>query len=40
LELDVDRLRRGLKQGSYAERVRQDFIAGVQNGVNGSPDSY
>jgi predicted DsbA family dithiol-disulfide isomerase len=40
LELGVDRLRRGLKQGSYAERVRQDFIAGVQNGVNGSPDSY
>lgn len=40
LELDVDRFRRELKQGSYAERVRQDFIAGVQNGVNGTPGLF
>jgi len=40
LELDVDRFHRELKQGSYAERVRQDFIAGVQNGVNGTPGLF
>lgn len=40
LDLDVDRLRRELKQESYVERVRQDFIAGVQNGVNGTPGLF
>src|SRR5579862_2075112 len=40
LNLDVDRFRRELKQGTYAERVRQDFIAGVQNGVNGTPGLF
>jgi protein-disulfide isomerase len=40
LGLDVDRFHRELKQGSYAERVRQDFIAGVQNGVNGTPGLF
>ena len=40
LGLDVDRFRRELKQESYLERVRQDFIAGVQNGVNGTPGLF
>jgi protein-disulfide isomerase len=40
LGLDVDRFHRELKQGSYAERVRQDFIAGVQNGVDGTPGLF
>ena len=40
LELDVDRFRRELKQESHLERVRQDFIAGVQNGVNGTPGLF
>ena len=40
LGLDVDRFHRELKQGLYAERVRQDFIAGVQNGVNGTPGVF
>ena len=40
LELDVDRARRELKQESHLERVRQDFIAGVQNGVNGTPGLF
>jgi protein-disulfide isomerase len=39
-QLDVGRFHRELKQGSYAERVRQDFIAGVQNGVNGTPGLF
>ena len=40
LELDVDRFRRELKQELHLERVRQDFIAGVQNGVNGTPGLF
>lgn len=40
LALDVDRFRRELKQEAHAERVRQDFIAGVQNGVNGTPGLF
>lgn len=40
LTLDADRFRRELKQGTYLERVRQDFIAGVQNGVNGTPGLF
>jgi len=40
LGLDVDRFHRELKQGSNAERVQQDFIAGVQNGVNGTPGLF
>ncbi len=40
LDMDVDRFRRELKQGSYTARVSQDFIAGVQNGVNGTPGLF
>ena len=40
LKLDVDRFRRELKQETHLERVRQDFIAGVQNGVNGTPGLF
>jgi len=40
LGFDVDRFHRELKQGTYAERVRQDFIAGVQNGVAGTPGLF
>src|SRR5258708_389705 len=40
LKLDVDRFRRELKLQSHLERVRQDFIAGVQNGVNGTPGLF
>ena len=40
LDMNVDRIRRELKQGSYAARVSQDFIAGVQNGVNGTPGLF
>lgn len=38
--LDVDRFTRELKDGTYHERVRQNFIAGVQNGVNGTPGLF
>jgi protein-disulfide isomerase len=40
LGLDVDRFRRELKEGTHRERVRQNFIAGVQNGVNGTPGLF
>jgi len=40
LELDVDQFRRELKEGLHLERIRQDFIAGVQNGVNGTPGLF
>jgi protein-disulfide isomerase len=40
LNLDVDRFKRELKDGIYHERVRQNFIAGVQNGVNGTPGLF
>jgi protein-disulfide isomerase len=38
--MDVDRFRRELKQEAHAARVREDFIAGVQNGVNGTPGLF
>jgi protein-disulfide isomerase len=37
LGLDIDRFTRELKQGSYRERVREDFLSGVRSGVNGTP---
>jgi protein-disulfide isomerase len=40
LGLDADRFRRELKEGRHQERVRQNFIAGVQNGVNGTPGLF
>jgi protein-disulfide isomerase len=40
LSLDVDRFRRELKAGTYSERVREDFRAGVQNGVYTTPGLF
>lgn len=40
LGLDADRLKRELKGGTHAERVRKSFIAGVKNGVNGTPGLF
>ena len=40
LGLDVDRFRTDLKKHTYGERVRTDFIAGVQNGVYGTPGLF
>jgi protein-disulfide isomerase len=40
LVLDMDRFRRELKEGTHRERVRQNFIAGVQNGVNSTPGLF
>lgn len=40
LNLDIDRFTRELKVETYRDRVRQSFIAGVQNGVNGTPGLF
>jgi protein-disulfide isomerase len=37
LGLDVETLARELKEGTYRERVREDFLSGVRSGVNGTP---
>jgi protein-disulfide isomerase len=40
LALDVERFRDELKNERYSERVRADFLAGVQNGVYGTPGLF
>ena len=40
LALDVARFRQELKNETYRERVRADFLAGVQNGVYGTPGLF
>jgi protein-disulfide isomerase len=40
LALDVARFRDELKNERYSERVRADFLAGVQNGVYGTPGLF
>jgi len=38
--LDVARFVRELSAGTYAPRVREDFMSGVRSGVNGTPTFY
>jgi protein-disulfide isomerase len=40
LALDVERFSYELKSERYSERVRADFLAGVQNGVYGTPGLF
>jgi NhaA family Na+:H+ antiporter len=40
LGLDVERFERELDQHTYADRVRKDFLSGVQSGANGTPTFY
>ena len=40
LGLEVERFRHDLKKETHSERVRADFLAGVQNGVHGTPGLF
>ena len=40
LGLDGDRIRGELEAGTYAARVREDFMSGVKSGVNGTPTFF
>jgi len=40
LTLDVERFRNELKTERFSQRVRADFLAGVQNGVYGTPGLF
>jgi len=40
LALDVERFRDELENKKYSDRVRADFLAGVQNGVYGTPGLF
>jgi protein-disulfide isomerase len=40
LGLDVERFERELRDHTYAEEVRADFMSGVRSGVNGTPTFF
>ena len=40
LGLDADRIRGEIDAGTYATRVRDDFMSGVKSGVNGTPTFF
>jgi protein-disulfide isomerase len=40
IDLDVERFARELALGTYAGRVREDFLSGVRSGVNGTPTFF
>lgn len=40
MALDVKRFRKELKEETHRQRVRNDFMAGVQNGVRGTPGLF
>ena len=40
LNLDAGRFQRELAEGTYEDRVREDFMSGVRSGVNGTPSIF
>jgi protein-disulfide isomerase len=40
LGVNVDRFDREMAEHTYADRVSEDFMSGVQSGVNGTPTFY
>jgi NhaA family Na+:H+ antiporter len=38
--LDTERFERELREHTYADRVREDFLGGVRSGVNGTPSFF
>ncbi len=40
LGLDAERFLAEVKAGTYARRIREDFVGGVRSGVNGTPTFF
>jgi protein-disulfide isomerase len=40
LYLDVDQFASDLASGTFAEKIREDFLGGVKSGVNGTPTFF
>ena len=40
LKLDMERFNNDLESGRFQERVKHDFMGGVQSGVNGTPTFF
>lgn len=40
LGMDADEVRTDLEEGTYADRVRRQFMSGVRSGVNGTPTFF
>jgi protein-disulfide isomerase len=40
LGLDVQRWMNEMRSGAHAPRVREDFLSGARNGVNGTPTFF
>ena len=40
LALDLVQFDEQLREGTHAERIREDFMSGVRSGVNGTPTFY
>ncbi len=40
LNLDLDRFRHDLEEGTFHERIHEDFTSGVRSGVNGTPSFF
>ena len=40
LGLDLDRFVTDMRNGTYAGRLREDFVSGIRSGVNGTPTFF
>jgi protein-disulfide isomerase len=40
IELDLERFDKNMKNHIYVPRIREDFLSGIQSGVNGTPSFY
>ena len=40
VELDLERFDEDMKNHVHVPRIREDFLSGIQSGVNGTPSVY
>ena len=40
IELDVEKFTEDLQNDTFEEKVREDFMGGVESGVNGTPTFF